>query len=473
MKKNMKKLASLFAVSLFTGVITLGAYTLFIKDKSPQPPIASQPISAPVYTPVSYGTPASATGIDFTVAAEKTLHGVVHVKNVQEYVRPRNMMEYLRGGGEQGRGIVGAGSGVIISADGYIITNNHVIDGASEVEVTLNDNRKFTAEIIGSDSTADIALLKIQSDQDFPYVTFGDSDAAKVGEWVLAVGNPFNLTSTVTAGIISAKARDIDETDMNVQSFIQTDAAINPGNSGGALVNTKGELIGINTAITSQTGSYIGYAFAVPSNNARKIVNDIMEFGAVQKGILGVQGGSLTPDLINEFNLSTSEGVYISGVEYGSGAEKAGVQRGDIIKMIDNITVNKFSDLTGYVNTKRPNDVVQVSVLRENNEITIPVTLFKSSAFKLNRLGIEVRNATDRDLKIFQADNGVVISKLINPDMRVYKNLVGAIIAEIDDEEVNSVSDVERVMSSKNDNDPISIVVYDRKGERNRFIFKD
>lgn len=473
MKKIMKKLASLFAVSLFAGAITLGAYKLFIEEKPAEPIRVTQSISGPKATPVSYGNLASATNIDFTEAAEKTLHGVVHVKNVQEYVRPRNMMEYLKGGGQQGRGIVGAGSGVIISADGFIITNNHVIDGASEVEVTLNDNRKYTAEIIGSDVTADIALLKIKDDQDFPYITFGDSDAAKVGEWVLAVGNPFNLTSTVTAGIISAKARDIDETDMNVQSFIQTDAAINPGNSGGALVNTNGELIGINTAITSQTGSYVGYAFAVPSNNARKIVNDIMEFGSVQNGILGVQGGSLTPDLINQLDLPTSEGVYISGVELGSGAEKAGVQQGDIITMVDDIKVNKFSDLTGYVNTKRPNDIVQVSVLRKNSELMLPVTLFKSSAFKLNRLGIEVRNATDRDLSIFKAKHGVVISKLINPDMRVYKNLVGAIIAEIDDEKVSSVSDVERVMSSKNDSDPISIVVYDRKGERNRFIFSD
>ena len=199
MKKTMKKLASLFAVSLFAGAITLGAYKLFIEEKPAEPITITQSIPSPTTIPVSFGNLASATNIDFTEAAEKTLHGVVHVKNVQEYVRPRNMMEYLRGGGQQGRGIVGAGSGVIISADGFIITNNHVIDGASEVEVTLNDNRKYTAEIIGSDVTADIALLKIKDDQDFPYITFGDSDAAKVGEWVLAVGNPFNLTSTVTA----------------------------------------------------------------------------------------------------------------------------------------------------------------------------------------------------------------------------------------------------------------------------------
>ncbi|MEQ3657310.1 MAG: trypsin-like peptidase domain-containing protein [Dokdonia sp.] len=470
----MKKFTSLLVVALLAGAITLGAYTLFIEHNAPQKIVETTAIPAPVYTPTSYSaSTAAASGVDFTEAAEKSLHGVVHVKNVQEYRRPRNMMEYFRGGGLQGKGIVGAGSGVIISADGYIITNNHVIDGAIEVEVTLNDNRKFTADVVGSDVTADIALLKIESDDTLPYITFGDSDAAKVGEWVLAVGNPFNLTSTVTAGIISAKARDIDETDLNVQSFIQTDAAINPGNSGGALVNTNGELIGINTAITSQTGSYVGYAFAVPSNNARKIVNDIMEYGAVQKGILGVQGGSLTPELTEKLDLPTSEGVYISGVELGSGADKAGVQRGDIITMVDNIQVNKFSDLTGYVNTKRPNDVVQVSILRDKDQIVLPVTLVKPTAFKLDRLGIEVKNATDRDLEVFNADSGVVISNLINPEMRRYNNLIGAIIAEIDDEEVKNVTDVERIMNSKSSNEPISIVVYDRSGERNRFIFKD
>jgi len=291
------------------------------------------------------------------------------------------MMEFLRGGGQRG-GIVGAGSGVIISPDGFIITNNHVIEGASEIEVALNDNRKYTAQLIGTDEKADIALIKIDTGGDeLPYIPFGDSDNAKVGEWVLAVGNPFNLTSTVTAGIISAKARDIDENDANYQSFIQTDAAINPGNSGGALVNTYGELLGINTAITSQTGSYVGYAFAVPSNNARKIVEDIMQYGSVQKGILGVRGTSvksLRPQDVEELEISTTEGFYVGGVEYESGAEKAGIQNGDIIKRIDNIKINKFSDLSGYISSKRPDDVVQVYVLRDNKEITVPVTLSKS-----------------------------------------------------------------------------------------------
>ena len=203
----------------------------------------------PNYTPTAYAG-AINSGIDFTEAAEQTVNGVVHVKNLQMFKQPRNMMELIRGGGQSGSGIVGAGSGVIISPDGFIITNNHVIEGASEIQITLNDNRTYKAEVIGSDEKADIALVKVDADEDLPYIPFGDSDAAKVGEWVLAVGNPFNLTSTVTAGIVSAKARDIDEQDGIFQSFLQTDAAINPGNSGGALVNIHGELLGINTAIT-------------------------------------------------------------------------------------------------------------------------------------------------------------------------------------------------------------------------------
>ena len=471
----MKKLASSLTIAVLAGVITLGSYKFFIEKEQTTRIEAATPIAAPAFVQATYN-PNSAVddGVDFTVAAEKTLNGVVHVKNMQEYIRPRNMMEAMRGTGERGQGIVGAGSGVIISADGYIVTNNHVIAGATDIEVSLNDNRTYTAEIIGRDEKADIALLKINGNKDFPYITFGDSDAAKVGEWVLAVGNPFNLTSTVTAGIISAKARDINEYDLNYQSFIQTDAAINPGNSGGALVNTKGELIGINTAITSKTGSYVGYAFAVPSNNARKIVNDLLEFGAVQKGILGVQGGPVTPRLNKEYDLGTSEGFYVAGVELESGAQKAGIQKGDVITMIDNIKISKFSDLTGYVNTKQPDDVVNVSVLRNNREIILPVKLFKSPTYELSKLGVEVKNATDNDLKRFGANQGVVISRLINPELKraSYQQLVGAIIAEIDQTKVSNVDDVSQVMKTRDPNEPISIVVI-INGERNRFIFED
>ena len=246
---------------------------------------------------------------------------------------------------------------MIITPDGYIVTNNHVIDGASEIEVTLNNNKTYKAEVIGSDPISDIALIKVDAEEDLEYIPFGDSDNMQIGEWVLAVGNPFNLKSTVTAGIISAKARDLNMRDNSPQSFIQTDAAINPGNSGGALVNINGELIGINTAISSPSGSYIGYAFAVPSNNARKIVEDIMEFGDVQQGILGIRGLSITQG-IPGMELQESQGVFVSEVTPGSGAKNQVFVKQDIIRKIDNIEINKFADLTGYINSKRPGDEV-------------------------------------------------------------------------------------------------------------------
>src|SRR5690606_20965003 len=326
---------------------------------------------------------------DLTVAAEKAVHSVVHVKNTAIVSSPLTIEDFFFGRQSQ-RAQVGTGSGVIISPDGYIITNNHVIAGARDIAITLNDNRTYEAELIGTDSKTDIALLKIDAEEELPYTTFADSDQARIGEWVLAVGNPFNLNSTVTAGIISAKSRDLSG--QNYQSFIQTDAAVNPGNSGGALVNANGELIGINTAITSQTGSYIGYSFAVPSNIARKVVLDIMEYGNVQNGILGVSVAELNSKTAKDLEIHETEGVYVSAVEDESGAKKAGITEGDIIKQIDNVRISKFSDLSGYINTKRPNDVVQVTVLRNGKEQMIPVTLSKSEILKAEFLGIEVKN---------------------------------------------------------------------------------
>ncbi|WGK64917.1 trypsin-like peptidase domain-containing protein [Croceiramulus getboli] len=467
----MKKLASLLMVSVLGGVITLSTYKLFIEQEAKDFDLNQQQDSA-VFMPTSFSTASSLPmDTDFTEAAEMTVNGVVHVKNVRIAKRPRNMMEYLRGGGDSGRALAGAGSGVIISADGYIVTNNHVIEGANEIEVTLNDNRIFQAELVGTDPRADIALLKVDADNELPYIPFGDSDNAKIGEWVLAVGNPFNLTSTVTAGIISAKARDINEYDGNPQSFLQTDAAINPGNSGGALVNVNGELIGINTAITSQTGSYVGYAFAVPSNNARKIVEDILEFGNVQRGILGVSGQSLNPMLSENLEVEEIEGFYVGGVEYDSGAEKAGIKEGDIIKRIDNIRIRKFSDLSGYLGSKRPNDVVEVEIIRNGRPKTVPVTLVKLETFKLEEVGLEVKNASPRDLKPYGVKKGVVISGALSPDMQRY-NLNGIVITEIDDNPVGDIDDVKRIIAQRNTNEPISITFVDRDGERNRFIFR-
>lgn len=467
----MKKIGGTFLIALLAGAITLGSYKLFIEEPTQVVSTPVQTQTTPAYTPVNYeALAAAASGVDFTEAAERTVNGVVHVKNVQVYKQPRNMMEYLRGGGQTNKGIVGAGSGVIISGDGYIITNNHVIDGASEVEVTLNNNKTFMAEVIGKDAKADIAILKIDAGEELPYIPFGDSDATKVGEWVLAVGNPFNLTSTVTAGIVSAKARDIDERDANFQSFIQTDAAINPGNSGGALVNIFGELVGINTAITSQTGSYVGYAFAVPSNNARKIMEDIMQYGSVQKGILGVTGGTLNAAIAKDQDLNTTEGFYVASVEYESGAEQAGITTGDIIKKLDNVNITKFSDLSGYINTKRPNDIIQVEILRDDELMTLPVKLVKSVTFDIERLGIQVKNASPKDLDKYKAKNGVVISDKLGESMKRY-DIVGYVISEIDDIPVNSIDDVKEIFKNKSPNEPVSIVFNDKRGERNRFIF--
>ncbi len=465
----MKKFASLLFVAILGGGITLGAYKL-LEDESRTE--VSNPTTNSNFSTVSYeGRPISSTNADFTEAADRTVHAVVHVKNVQTQRQPRNLREFFYGGGETRKGLVGAGSGVIISADGYIVTNNHVIDGAAELDVSLNDNRTFKAEVIGTDPQADIALLKIDADEDLPYLPFGDSDNVRLGEWALAVGNPFNLTSTVTAGIISAKARDINEYDSNPQSFIQTDAAINPGNSGGALVNINGELIGINTAITSQTGSYVGYAFAVPSNNARKIVEDILEYGDVQRGILGVSGTSLNPSIASQLDVDAVEGVYVANVEFESGAKKAGLQEGDIITQIDDVEVNKFSDLSGYLGSKRPNDVVQVTYTRDGERNTVPVTLLKYEAFVIEKPGLEVREASKDLLKEYGVRNGVVISQATNEKLKRY-GLNGILITEIDEEAVQSVDDVKRIMNAKNPNEPVSISFVGKDGEKKQIIFQ-
>src|SRR5690606_26260139 len=298
----MKRIANLFIVSLFAGAITLGAYKLFFEKENFN--WGTVEPETPVLTTSSVPTSARGAGInevDFTLAAEKTINAVVHVKNLTISKGPASLSDFFYGFERRSVPQVGAGSGVIISPDGYIVTNNHVIANSSQLQVKLNNNKVYEAKIIGADKDSDIALLKIEADEPLPYLAFGNSDNAKIGEWVLAVGNPFNLTSTVTAGIVSAKARALSPT--KGQSFIQTDAAVNPGNSGGALVNTNGDLIGINTAITSQTGSYVGYAFAVPSNIAKKVVEDIMEFGDVQKGLLGVSGSNINPSLATEKGL--------------------------------------------------------------------------------------------------------------------------------------------------------------------------
>ena len=315
---------------------------------------------------------------DLTFAANKSIDAVVHVKNTS-IVKDSDSWALQFFYGDDSRKKIGTGSGVIISPDGYIITNFHVIENSTEVIVTTNDNREYEAEIIGFDEVNDIAVLKIDTDSNLDYIFFGDSDSTLIGEWVLAVGNPYNLNSTVTAGIISSKSRDLNEFDQKNQSFIQTDAAVNFGNSGGALVNIQGELIGINTLIQSMTGGYVGYSFAVPSNTVRKIFEDILEYGDVQKGLLGVRGVALRSSYSKQLKIDETEGFYIDVVEPGFGADNAGLQKGDIIKSVDDVNINRFSDLSGYLSSKRPGDKVSVKYIRDKQLITVSVTLKKDS----------------------------------------------------------------------------------------------
>ena len=315
---------------------------------------------------------------DLTFAASKSIDAVVHVKNTT-IVEDNDSWALQFFYGDDSRKKVGTGSGVIISPDGYIVTNYHVIENSSEVIVRTNDNKEYEAVIIGFDEIYDIAVLKIDSDKRLNYLFFGDSDSTLIGEWVLAVGNPYNLNSTVTAGIISSKSRELNEYDQKNQSFIQTDAAVNFGNSGGALVNIEGELIGINTLIQSMTGGYVGYSFAVPSNTVRKIFEDLLEYGDVQKGLLGVRGVALNSPYSRQLNISETEGFYIDEIEEGFGADSAGLKRGDIIKSIDGFKINRFSDLSGYLSSKRPGDKVEVIYVRDNKSKTTIVVLKKSS----------------------------------------------------------------------------------------------
>ena len=462
----MKKFASLFFVSLLSGATTLGAYKLFIEEgsESSKLSVASNNFARNVGL--------SAETVDFTVAAENTINMVVHVKNMTVYNVPSNpMLEYfygMKGGGGQ-QTQVGTGSGVIISEDGYIVTNNHVVKDATELEITLNNNKTYKAKLVGTDSKMDIALLKIEANEKLPYATFGNSDNIKVGEWVLAVGNPYNLTSTVTAGIVSAKARDL--TNNGIQSFIQTDAAVNPGNSGGALVNTRGELIGINTMISSQTGSYVGYSFAVPSNLTRKIVEDLMEFGNVQRGILGIQAGELNSATSKEYGFKETTGVLIGKVSKNSGAETAGLRKGDIINKLDTKNIFSFADLTSYINTKRPNDLIQVGIIRNGKPAIVPVKLSKKELINYELKGLELEDLDQTDMKKFNIDHGVKIKEITNEELSEYTSqLKGGIILKIDNIKVNDMETINKILTKKAENQRSQIEMLTVNGQLLRFL---
>lgn len=418
---------------------------------------------------------------DFTKAAESSIHAVVHIKSTVKSVetagrRQRQMIdpfEYFFGFGDRGgseymnpQPSVGYGSGVIISKDGYIITNNHVIDKATEIEVTMNDNQKYVAKLIGTDPTTDIALLKIEG-TDFPYVSFGNSDDLKVGEWVLAVGNPFNLTSTVTAGIVSAKGRGgigagkQGGGDMTIQSFIQTDAAINPGNSGGALVNTNGQLVGINTAIYSQTGSFAGYGFAVPISIAGKVVADIKEFGAVQRAVLGVMISDVSAvDDINPEKakaLKVKEGVYVGGFADRSPAKEAGVLEGDVIVAVNKTKVRSVGELQDQVNRYRPGDKVELAINRNGDSKTVNVVLKNSSGSTsvvkktdgLAAVGAAFKKLTEEQKKQYGVSYGVEVAGVDDGGKFKKEGISkGFIIMKINNASVSSPDEVEQIIDA-------------------------
>ena len=462
---KMKNLGSLFIVSLMSGAVTLGAYKFIENRKSDSDSFIT---TSPNYNKaVNYK---GAESVDFTTGADKAVHSVVHVKNVSVRTVYDPFASFFYGqSGSQQQEQIGTGSGVIVSEDGYIVTNNHVIQDATELEVTLNNNKAYKAKLIGTDSKMDIALLKIDADEKLPYATFGDSDNLKVGEWVLAVGNPYNLTSTVTAGIVSAKARDLSNN--GIQSFIQTDAAVNPGNSGGALVNTRGELIGINTMISSQTGSYVGYSFAVPSNLTRKIVEDLMEYGNVQRGILGIEAGELNSATSKELGIKQSTGVLVNKVSKNSGAEKAGLKKDDIITKLDEKSILSFADLTSYINTKRPNDEIKVGIIRNDKNITIPVKLTKKELINYDLKGLELADIDNGDMKKFNIKYGVKIENITNDELSGYaEQLKGAVILSIDNVKATDIETVTKVLSKKSESQRSQIELITVNGQILRFL---
>ena len=418
-----------------------------------------QPSKEKIYYTKAFQADSNAT--DFTVAAERSVDAVVHVMtaytNNNLYSSGNPLFDYFFGPRSipNQEPVVSSGSGVILTRDGFIVTNNHVIDNAEEIKVILNDKRTFDAKLVGRDPNTDLALLKIAAN-DLPFMPFGSSDNLKVGQWVLAIGNPFNLTSTVTAGIISAKARNIQIIQDNyaIESFIQTDAAVNPGNSGGALVNLKGELVGINTAIASRTGSYSGYSFAIPSSIAKKIVTDLIEFGEVQRAVLGVQTNELDAKTAKEFGINELKGVLVVGVYKGSAAENAGIAKGDVILDVNGVQVNSPNQLQEQISKYRPDQQVDIIINRNNNRKHFTATLRNmkgglgavNSDESLSKLGAEFNEISD-DLKHDLGINyGVQVTNLKDGKLKQGGIKAGYIITKISRTPIKTIDDLKRVI---------------------------
>lgn len=466
----MKKVAGLVLVASLGGLAAVGITKLFEKNKT------SDFGAMQLARYASLTEQVGGAGQDFTAVSEVVTPTVVHVLTTVD------MGSSSSGGGgadpfdffkDHGFSMpdmgpqVGSGSGVIISEDGYIITNNHVVNGATKIEVVLNDKRKFNAELIGTDPSTDIALLKIE-EKSLPFAIFGNSDEVKVGQWVLAVGNPFNLTSTVTAGIVSAKGRNLNlirdqenpDSRYAIESFIQTDAAVNPGNSGGALVATDGKLVGINTAIASRTGSFAGYSFAVPANIARKVINDIMKYGSVQRGYLGVEIRDVTAELADEKGLKGVKGVYVNGVNPKSAAEEAGLKPGDVIVKVGDVAVNSSSELQEQISRNHPGDKVAVMVLRDGKEKPFDVILRNkegktgiSTEVKVDKasaLGADFEGLSREERLKLKVANGVKIKKVTGRSVLDKAGVPeGYILTHVDKKIVNTVADAKRFLEGK------------------------
>jgi len=472
-----KRIVGMMLIAIAGSLIGVAVYSGLTKPKT----IIVQKDTA---TPVQYaGYPASGyVAPDFRLAAQKSIHAVVHVKTVTNYKQYAydNIQDWFFGNPRTFyREVPGYGSGVIISSDGYIVTNNHVIDNSNSIEVTLNDGRVVKAEIIGRDPDTDVAVIKIKGDE-FPFLPFGNSADMQVGDWVLAVGNPFNLQSTVTAGIISAKGRNPGLIGSNLQnpyaqqntdtprsfieSLIQTDAAVNPGNSGGALVNLQGELIGINTGIASQTGSYIGYSFAIPSTIAKKVVDDILKFGEVQRVVLGIQGGTVSQELVEKKNLKVSQGAYVSDLTEDGGSYAAGIKAGDVIVAVDGKKITSFAELQEIITPHSPGDKVDITVNRDGNEKTFTVTLKTQSGSTKTvgsaefwaYLGADLEKLSEKDLKKYNISYGVRVVKLHDGKLKSTGVPEGFIITDINKTiPVEDVQDVRSAIERHTGNRPV------------------
>lgn len=464
----IKKSASYLAFAFLGAILALFLFSQSNTEKKTVVVAESKPIQLSSYTPPALP---QAQLPDLTLAAERSVSAVAHITTktkTQSYDSNNQFFDFFFGqrGYQQPEPQMrmAAGSGVIISEDGYIVTNNHVVDGAQNIDVILNDSRRFTAKVIGRDPNTDIALVKIDA-KNLSVLPWGDSEALRLGEWVLAVGNPFNLGTTVTAGIVSAKSRSIGimSGQMPMESFIQTDAAVNPGNSGGALVNARGELVGINTAIASQTGSYSGYSFAIPVSIVRKVVEDLSKFGEVQRGLLGVTIKNIDDELAKKYKLEKIEGIYIEETLEDGAARTSGIRKGDVIIGINGTKVNSVSELQEQVGKHRPGDQVVVLIKRDGTEKVFNVTLRNmkgnTSIVKesFSALGVEFGEISNNDKERLNIDQGIQVLKITTG---IFKNAgvrAGFIITDVNKISVGSVEDIKRIISQSSDKKPILI----------------